>query len=390
MGVGSASESEAQNPSTGRTRRHLGFVGGVSFLLAGSADQMESVIRHAGTWTIDDMMASPWHYLPVEVPAGTAALLVTLSYARDGGAVLDLGCFGPPGFGGWAGGARSSFVVSPLGATPGYLASEVVAGLWQVAIGLYKVPAEGVRYEGTAEAIGGAGWARRGGEGGGGGGGRGWLGGPGAGAVGAAGARGAAGAAGAARGHRAELAGGRPALAHGALRRRPDRAGTRGARGLERAGLRRRHRSQHGQPSSRARFRLGRLRDHAGSRAGGDDLPRSRRGAGRHRVDRLQAVGRLVAGRGRARRRADVDQPPVRGGRQLAAPDGAAPAAARGLALVVARPDLDDAAVMVAGVGSVGDPGRRQRLASAGVGFAAGHADDVGGMRRGLWRFWCA
>src|SRR5271154_4076968 len=127
---------------------------------------MGSLVRHAGTWTIEDMMASPWHYLPVEVPAGTAALLVTLSYARDGGAVLDLGCFGPLGFSGWSGGARSSFVVSPLGATPGYLAGDVVAGLWQVAIGLYKVPAEGVRDEVTAEVAGG-------GDGGGGGAGRG-------------------------------------------------------------------------------------------------------------------------------------------------------------------------------------------------------------------------
>jgi hypothetical protein len=122
---------------------------------------MGSVIRHAGTWTIEDMMASPWHYLEVEVPPGTAALRVTLSYSRDGGAVLDLGCFGPSGFSGWSGGARSSFVVSALGATPGYLPGEVAAGLWQVAIGLYKVPAEGVRYEVTAEVIGGAGWAGR-------------------------------------------------------------------------------------------------------------------------------------------------------------------------------------------------------------------------------------
>jgi hypothetical protein len=127
---------------------------------------MDSVIRHAGTWTIEDMMASPWHYLPVEVPAGAAALRVTLSYSRDGGGILDLGCFGPAEFGGasgfcgWSGGARSSFVVSPAGATPGYLADEVVAGVWQVAIGLYKVPASGVRYEVTAEVVGGAGWAR--------------------------------------------------------------------------------------------------------------------------------------------------------------------------------------------------------------------------------------
>jgi hypothetical protein len=124
---------------------------------------MGSVIRHAGTWTIEDMMASPLRYLPVEVPAGAAALLVTLSYPRDGGAVLDLGCFGPAGFGGWSGGARSSFVVSAAGATPGYLSGEVAAGRWQVAIGLYKVPLDGVKYEVTAEVVGSAetGWARR-------------------------------------------------------------------------------------------------------------------------------------------------------------------------------------------------------------------------------------
>jgi hypothetical protein len=107
------------------------------------------------------MMESPWHYLPVEVPAGAAALLVTLSYDRDGGAVLDLGCFSPAGFAGWSGGARSSFVISAEGATPGYLAGEVAAGVWQVAIGLYKVPASGVRYEVTAEVVSGEGWRGR-------------------------------------------------------------------------------------------------------------------------------------------------------------------------------------------------------------------------------------
>jgi hypothetical protein len=122
---------------------------------------MRSLIRHAGTWTLEDMMASPLHYLPVEVAPGAAALRVTLSYPRDGGAVLDLGCFGPSGFRGWSGGARSSFVVSATGATPGYLPGEVTAGVWQVAIGLYRVPAEGIAYEVTAEAAGegeAAGW----------------------------------------------------------------------------------------------------------------------------------------------------------------------------------------------------------------------------------------
>jgi hypothetical protein len=98
-------------------------------------------------------MASRWQYLPVEVAPGTAALRVTLSYPRDGGAVLDLGCLDPSGFRGWSGGARSSFVVSAGGATPGYLPGEISPGLWQVIIGLYRVPAEGVPFEVTAEQV---------------------------------------------------------------------------------------------------------------------------------------------------------------------------------------------------------------------------------------------
>jgi hypothetical protein len=112
---------------------------------------MAALIKHAGTWTLEDMMASPWHYLPVEVAPGAAELRVTLSYARAGGAVLDLGCLAPEGFRGWSGGARSSFVISPADATPGYLPGEISPGLWQVVIGVHRVPAEGVRFEMTAE-----------------------------------------------------------------------------------------------------------------------------------------------------------------------------------------------------------------------------------------------
>jgi hypothetical protein len=114
---------------------------------------MGSLITHAGTFTVDDRIASPWHYLPVEVPPGTGALRVTLSYPRDSVAVLDLGCFDPAGFRGWSGGARDSFVVAEGGATPGYLPGPVTAGLWQVMIGLYVVPAEGVPFTVTAEPI---------------------------------------------------------------------------------------------------------------------------------------------------------------------------------------------------------------------------------------------
>jgi hypothetical protein len=109
-------------------------------------------LAHSGTFGVDDRIAAPWHYLPVEVPARASALRVTLSYPRTSGAVIDLGCFGPDGaFRGWSGGARESFVVSQSGATPGYLAGPVFPGQWQVVLGLHRVPADGVPYTVTAE-----------------------------------------------------------------------------------------------------------------------------------------------------------------------------------------------------------------------------------------------
>lgn len=111
---------------------------------------MGQVTVHTGVWTLDDRLAAPWHYLPVEVAPGTAALRVALEYERAG-AVLDLGCLGPSGFRGWSGGAREDFVISEDGATPGYLPGPVEPGLWQVIVGLHLVPADGVRYRVTVE-----------------------------------------------------------------------------------------------------------------------------------------------------------------------------------------------------------------------------------------------
>ena len=111
---------------------------------------MGELTVHTGAWTLDDRFASPWHYLPVEVAPGTAALRVELEYERAG-AVLDLGCLGPSGFRGWSGGARESFVIAAEAATPGYLPGEIEPGLWQVVIGLHMVPADGARYRVTAE-----------------------------------------------------------------------------------------------------------------------------------------------------------------------------------------------------------------------------------------------
>ncbi len=112
--------------------------------------EMGRVTVHSGVWTLDDRLAAPWQYLPVEVAPGTAALRVELQYERAG-AILDLGCLGPSGFRGWSGGARRSFVIAEDGATPGYLPGPVQPGLWQVIVGLHLVPAGGVRYRVTAE-----------------------------------------------------------------------------------------------------------------------------------------------------------------------------------------------------------------------------------------------
>jgi hypothetical protein len=99
---------------------------------------------------MDDRIASAWHYLPVEVPPGACGLRVELEYERRDG-VLDLGCIGPDGFRGWSGGARRSFTITADAATPGYLPGELEAGIWQVVLGLYRIPPDGTGYSLTAE-----------------------------------------------------------------------------------------------------------------------------------------------------------------------------------------------------------------------------------------------
>jgi len=108
------------------------------------------VTRHSGRWTLEDRFASPWQYLPADVPAGACALRAELEYERSG-AVLDLGCLGPGGFRGWSGGARRSFVITSDAATPGYLPGQLEPGTWQVMIGLHRVPAGGAEYRVAVE-----------------------------------------------------------------------------------------------------------------------------------------------------------------------------------------------------------------------------------------------
>src|SRR5438874_6866403 len=107
-------------------------------------------VVHSGVWYPADRAESRYRYLPVDVPPGAGALSVTLGYDRTAG-VLDLGCFGPGGtFRGWSGGARSQFVVGVGWATPGYLPGPLAPGTWQVALGLHRVPPDGLPFTVTA------------------------------------------------------------------------------------------------------------------------------------------------------------------------------------------------------------------------------------------------
>ncbi len=104
---------------------------------------------HSGVFTPEDRVASPYVYLPVEVPSGCAGLSVALDYDPSAG-VLDLGCFGPNGFRGWSGGARSRYAITPSAATPGYLAGELEPGQWSVVLGLHRVAPVGLPWQVTA------------------------------------------------------------------------------------------------------------------------------------------------------------------------------------------------------------------------------------------------
>jgi len=99
-----------------------------------------------GRWTPEDREEQLNRLVPVEVPAGAPALSVTLTYERRGGAVIDLGAWGPGGFRGWSGSDKEGFTITPHEATPSYLPG-TVAGEWQILHGLHRVPADGIEWE---------------------------------------------------------------------------------------------------------------------------------------------------------------------------------------------------------------------------------------------------
>lgn len=98
-----------------------------------------------------DQVASPYLYVPVIMPEGMTAFTVELDYPHQPDCLIDLGLFDPNatryptqnGFRGWSGGARRLACIGEHKATPGYIPGPIEAGRWLIALGLYKVPAEG-------------------------------------------------------------------------------------------------------------------------------------------------------------------------------------------------------------------------------------------------------
>lgn len=110
---------------------------------------MQTITRHIAR---ADQDRNPYFYIPYEVPAGTSRIDVTLDYAKAEDAIIDLGAFDPrdtgyptaEGFRGWSGGARDTYFIATDDATPGYVHGEIQPGTWNVILGLYKVPENGV------------------------------------------------------------------------------------------------------------------------------------------------------------------------------------------------------------------------------------------------------
>jgi hypothetical protein len=110
---------------------------------AGRAIACCPVIVFRVRWTPADRAESGYRYLPVEVPTGVDGLRIEIGYDRSAG-VIDLGCIDAVGWCGWSGAARQRVQIGRDAATPGYLARGMPAGLWQVVLGLHRIPSAGL------------------------------------------------------------------------------------------------------------------------------------------------------------------------------------------------------------------------------------------------------
>jgi hypothetical protein len=99
-----------------------------------------------------DRAAAHYHYVPFIVPDGTTRIDIGISYnKREDHCWLDIGLLDPTatafpsksGLTGWSGGSKDEIFAATDDATPGYLYGAIVPGVWNVLIGLSRIPEEG-------------------------------------------------------------------------------------------------------------------------------------------------------------------------------------------------------------------------------------------------------
>jgi hypothetical protein len=128
---------------------------------------VEQEIRVEGQITPEDVRRSPYLYVPVPVPPGTARLRVSYEYSdpvtapfgQGPGNTVDIGIFDPrghdfidaAGFRGWSGAARREFFIAQDEATPGYIRGPLYPGDWHVILGVERANPEGIRYDVTVK-----------------------------------------------------------------------------------------------------------------------------------------------------------------------------------------------------------------------------------------------
>jgi hypothetical protein len=83
--------------------------------------------------------------LPFQVPEGVNRITVSFHYTgREQKSTIDLGLNDPNGFRGWSGGNKSEFTLSDADATPSYLPGRIIAGTWNLVLGVPNMRKDGV------------------------------------------------------------------------------------------------------------------------------------------------------------------------------------------------------------------------------------------------------
>jgi len=108
---------------------------------------------------INKQAEGTYYTIPFAVPDAMEQIMVSYVYSKTAGRkgnsakiknVVDLGLMDRDGrFIGWSGSARDSVYVGAYSSTSGYLMTDISPGEWQIIVGAYKIPGEGldVRYE---------------------------------------------------------------------------------------------------------------------------------------------------------------------------------------------------------------------------------------------------